>query len=428
MITYRWVRLALAAAAAVAAVAVAVRLRRRSAPSGARPAPDSARGLTPGAVQDPPPGRESAEPWPPAPILGTPTAADLARLARRPDAPEPSPRSTPRTPRPPLDEAVRRRVVRWGSTAVALGVLVFAAQALETAVFSEEPATEVTSEAVVRLCDPPEAPGGDAEPGPVHCDEGERIVDEAWSDGAGGGRGTAFVESAPPSLPPPVSNDTGAPERAEPYGAAPDRDCTPSARAPVVRRPDPRAVRAVNRQWARIERWLKANAPATYRTLAGPARARTIAVAEAQMGLRFPDDLKASLLRHNGARSSGTSAGFPFFLHTIADVRGIRDAWRSLCAIDGEDGTDPRTEWWDGRMIPIGADGLGNHLVIDSVRRDVGESDHEGSLGFTPGDVPIRSHHALLRMTADALESGGSIGYWRPVVDGGELSWEVEDA
>ncbi|WP_449065183.1 SMI1/KNR4 family protein [Planomonospora algeriensis] len=327
----------------------------------------------------------------------------------------------------------RRRVVRWGSAAITLCVLVFAAQALETAVFSKEPATEVTYGFATGLCDPPETAGGHGEPGLVHCGEGERIEDEAWSDGAGEGRGTAFVESAPPSVPPPVSDDTGeagAPEGAEPYGAAPDRDCAPAVRtAAAVRRPDPRTVRAVNRQWARIERWLKANAPETYRTLAGPARARTIAVAEAQMGLRFPDDLKASLLRHNGARSSGRAWGFPFFLYRIADVRTIRDTWRSLCAIDGEDEAgDPRTAWWDGRMIPIGADGLGNHLVIDSVRRDVGESDHEGSLGFAPGDVPIRSHHALLRMTADALESGGPIGYWRPVVVEGELSWEVEDA
>ncbi|MFD2348759.1 hypothetical protein ACFSTC_04110 [Nonomuraea ferruginea] len=79
-----------------------------------------------------------------------------------------------------------------------------------------------------------------------------------------------------------------------------DADCRPGSATPRVRKPDPKVTRAVNRQWRRIETWLKANAPRSYRTLGKPAKAGTIAVAEAQMGLRFPDDLKASLLRHNG--------------------------------------------------------------------------------------------------------------------------------
>ncbi|GGK46519.1 hypothetical protein Ppa06_02820 [Planomonospora parontospora subsp. parontospora] len=445
-VTYRWVRLALATAVVVAAVAAAVRLRRRPAPSGAQPAPGegAVRGMrVPGGREDPPRGSAPDSPpdsapgspaWPPVPVLGAPTAADLARLAREPYEPKPLP-----PPRPPLDEATRRRVVRWGSAVIALCVLVFAAQALETAVFSEEPATEVTAEAVVTMCDPPEAAGGreGMEPGLIDC--GKDGLGDGWTgDGAwiaGAGGGTGFTEPAP--TPAPASSGgpestggtggTGAAE-AEPTGTVPDRDCSPAVRAPVVRAADPRVVRAVNRQWRRIERWLKANAPETHRRLPGPARARTIAVAEAQMGLRFPDDLKASLLRHGGsAGGDPESWGFPFFLHSSMDVRGIRDTWRRLCGIDAEDLTDPRTEWWDGRMIPVGEDGLGNHLVVDSVRRDVGETDHEGDMDFAPGGVPIRSHHALLRMTADALESGGSIGYWRPVASGGTLDWRIED-
>ena len=87
-------------------------------------------------------------------------------------------------------------------------------------------------------------------------------------------------------------------------------------------------TRAVNRQWRRIETWLKANAPKSYSTLGKPGRARTIAVAEAQMGLRFPDDLRASLLRHDGAVSAKDAWAFGFLGNWNQGVRGIRDTWR----------------------------------------------------------------------------------------------------
>jgi hypothetical protein len=76
-------------------------------------------------------------------------------------------------------------------------------------------------------------------------------------------------------------------------------------------------------------------------------------------------------------------------------------------------------------MLPFGADGMGDHLVIDSVWRDVGDTDHEGSMSFRPGGVRIHSYYALLKATADALENGGSIGFWKPEVVAGELDWEV---
>ncbi|GAA3165148.1 hypothetical protein GCM10010466_65010 [Planomonospora alba] len=418
LITLRWVRLALAAGAAAAAVAAAVaavRLRSRPAPPGARRAPGTgtagggaARRESSAAGTVPEEDREgkTAEPWPPVPVLGTPTAADLARYARRPYEPRPLP---PR--RPPLDGTARRRPARWGSAAAALCLLAVAATALESAVFSEEapegPAyveehyfsdDQLPLVLADRDCTTPVR----LEDGRLHarCTAATPGPDRA----APGGDGAAGPPGEPGSL--------------TAVRSGPDRDCGPRTAAPVVRRIDPEVTRAVNRQWARIERWLRANAPATHRSLARPARARTIAVAEAQMGLRFPDDLRASLLRHDG---------FPHFLrYAGVGVRGIRDTWRSLCASDGVDTADPRTDRWDGRMIPVGADGLGNHLVVDSVRRDVGETGHGGAVSFTPGGVRIRSYHALLRTVADALEGGGSVGRWRPVARDGALGWEIE--
>ncbi|MBB5781202.1 cell wall assembly regulator SMI1 [Nonomuraea jabiensis] len=116
------------------------------------------------------------------------------------------------------------------------------------------------------------------------------------------------------------------------------------------------------------------------------------------MGLRFPDDLRASLLRHDGSVFLDDTWASGFLGNSNASVAEILDNWRGLCEIDGDnegDGSDAdaRTEWWDGRMLAVGADGMGNHLVVDSVQRDVGTTDHEGSMS------------SLLRATADAMRT-----------------------
>lgn len=302
--------------------------------------------------------------YPPEPVLGVPAAEDLRRYAAEP-APDP---------------VVRRRLVRWGSVAVALAVLAAGTYWMESEVF--------------------------------HGSRAEVAWGKAHSYGTPMASPTdeLRVEETPPTTPPTTLPTTPP--------TTPDADCRPWRGEPQVRRPAPRVTRAVNRQWRRIEKWLRANAPKSHRALAKPARARTIALAETQMGTRFPDDLKASLLRHNG--------GLAVLGHWAHGVRSIRDTWRMLCGIDSVDvDGDARGDWWDGRMIPFAADGSGNYLVVDSVQRDIGNSDHEGSMDFTFGDVPIRSYYALLKMTADALESGDPIAYWKPVVINGVLDWEI---
>ncbi|GGS99833.1 hypothetical protein GCM10010156_67370 [Planobispora rosea] len=447
LLSSRWVRLALAAAVTVTVVAAVLRvrgLRRAAGGPRARTTPGTARDrrvpqsagapaeASPGEDTAPPaPGSPPSQPWPPVPILGTPTDADLARHATRPYEPKPRPPHAPRPLRPSLGEAARRRVVRWGGAAIALCVLVFAAQALETAVFSKEAAgPEYTEEHIYpedlqdlfddRECTPPtrEASGMlrtfcTAEtPEPVTGDGGALTAD-------------AMPGTAPPSTGDPVARPPAEPAGEGPDGTVPDDDCRPGTGRPVIRKIDPRVTRAVNRQWRRIERWLKTNAPRSHRTLAPPARARTIAIAEAQMGLRFPDDLRASLLRHNGSVSADRTWGFGFLGNESMSVRGIRDTWRGLCEIGADGYGDPRGDWWDGRMIPVGDFGTGDKLVVDSVRRNVGKTDHAGTTDFAPGGVRIRSYHALLKMTADALETGGTVGYWKPVVIDGELEWDV---
>ncbi|SEG85051.1 hypothetical protein SAMN05444920_105457 [Nonomuraea solani] len=192
-------------------------------------------------------------------------------------------------------------------------------------------------------------------------------------------------------------------------------NCSPSPRPVTVRPIDPQVRRAVDRQWRRVERWLKANAPLTYRTLRPPGKARTIAIAEAQMGVDFPDDLRASLLRHNGSRGAagfgfgtgpGTGLGTGPGGAVNLGIREIRDAWRRLCRPDR---TQPPAEDWNGRKIPfLRHGGSTEYAAVDSAGRDSG----------------LSSYYALMRAVADALEQGGEFHGQRPAVERGVLRWQ----
>ncbi|GAB2907721.1 SMI1/KNR4 family protein [Nonomuraea fastidiosa] len=208
--------------------------------------------------------------------------------------------------------------------------------------------------------------------------------------------------------------------------ARPETGRTTSGRAVTIRPIDPEVRRAVNRQWRRIERWLKANAPRTYRELGRPGRARTIAIAEAQMGVRFPDDLRASLLRHNGAAGFGFGAD-PDGVSNLP-IREIRDTWRRECGHDPTDsGDDPWRELWSGRMIPFlaftgRADGSATYALIDSADGTVGWDDGSAGMGRR-----LPSYYALMRAVADALENGTEFDGRRPAVERGVLRWEYAD-
>ncbi|MFB9209711.1 hypothetical protein ACFFV7_51605 [Nonomuraea spiralis] len=187
-------------------------------------------------------------------------------------------------------------------------------------------------------------------------------------------------------------------------------NCAPSPRPIDPRRVAPEVKRAVDAQWRRIERWLRTHAPRTYRTLGAPVRARTIAVAESQTGLDFPDALRASLLRHNGSRGAGVF-GFRPGARAHLTVRGMRDAWREMCARD-----QPGS--WDGLLIPFlsytAPDGGVAYAVVSSA---------DGTVTGATGRR-LKSSYTLLRTVADALERGGTIDGRRPAVSGGLLRWK----
>ncbi|WP_281356298.1 SMI1/KNR4 family protein [Acrocarpospora macrocephala] len=170
-----------------------------------------------------------------------------------------------------------------------------------------------------------------------------------------------------------------------------------------------------------MERWLARKAPATYKKLARPATQRAIAKAEAAMGMRFPDDLRASLLRHDGGGSWGFGPA-PFY--ELMSAKYIHSDWKMLCGIvlDGASG-ELDTSWWDGHLIPFAAAHDGGNLFIDSRTGKTGDYFNETGLTYE-GDVVWPSYLALLKATARSLETGKPIRGWRPAVDKGELNWD----
>ncbi len=351
LITSRPVRLALAVAlvAGVAAGLVVARRRRAAvpAPAAPRPAPPQDAGD--------PAGRG------PEPVLGWPTSEDLERYDR-PEAGAPIARLLDGLPR--IERPRGRKAQRMTAALVALGLLALGAQMLDNAVFGPEPGPSSGRAAYV---------GGYAEPAPA-VPSADPVTDEP-------------VAQPPPSRDPACAlRKTGS--------------TTPAAR-PVSRR----VTAAVNRQWRRIERWLKAHAPRTYASLNGPAGRRLVATAEARLGTRVPDSLRASLLRHNGARGP---AAFRFSSnYAIMGARGLVSSWPDACEMGGG--------------VPFAYDSdFGGYLVTNSATGGVGSADWE--LPYFEDEWS--SYYALLKATADALAEGGPVGGSVPVVREGVLEWK----
>jgi cell wall assembly regulator SMI1 len=214
-------------------------------------------------------------------------------------------------------------------------------------------------------------------------------------------------------------------EPAEAAATAAAVDCDPMPRAPAVRRPKAAATRRVDAAWHRIERRLARWAPKTYRRLNPPASPQALARAEAALGRRLPDELKASLLRHDGGQF------ILWWLYEPIGVDEIVQDWRRRCEIardapwspdDYPDAdADPEGLWWHGGVVPFTRDGGGNSLVIDRKGR-VGEFSHEVGLSFG-GDTGWRSYAAFLEDVADSLESGEPLRDSPPSVRAGGLEW-----
>ncbi|MEV6161697.1 SMI1/KNR4 family protein [Streptomyces sp. NPDC052052] len=178
----------------------------------------------------------------------------------------------------------------------------------------------------------------------------------------------------------------------------------------------------VQDSWNRIDAWLREHAPHTFATLRPPAGDKEIAAAQEELGVTFPPDLVASLLRHNGALD-GPEA-FLFSTHDrLLGVSGIlRDTGFMRAIAEDLDEEEAKSYWHHG-YVKFGSYGAtSDGLMIDCrTGRDsfgaIGRFFDETGTSFGQAD----SLGGYLAELADQLEVGQGAG---AVTFNGRLFWE----
>ncbi len=117
--------------------------------------------------------------------------------------------------------------------------------------------------------------------------------------------------------------------------------------------------RTIAQAWQRIEKWLAKNAPACYANLAPSASEDAIRATEAAIGRRLPDDLCASLARHDGEKNEVDTVMGPALLA----LDRIVEEWRSFDRLKRKEGFDD--DWWRPDWVPFATDGAGNFWCAD---------------------------------------------------------------
>lgn len=166
----------------------------------------------------------------------------------------------------------------------------------------------------------------------------------------------------------------------------------------------------VQASWTRIDAWLREHAPRTFATLRPPAGDAEIAAAQEQLGVTFPPDLVASLLRHNGALEGPEAFQFDSGDRPLG-LSGILGDTRFMRGID--QGADGETEgYWLHDYVKFGSyDVTSDGLLVDCCTgRDsfgaVGRFFDETGTRFGEAD----SLGEYLAEEADQLERGQDAG------------------
>ncbi|MDR7275947.1 AAA family ATPase [Catenuloplanes atrovinosus] len=193
-------------------------------------------------------------------------------------------------------------------------------------------------------------------------------------------------------------------------------------------RPDPGVTSRVDGAWQRIETWLAAKAPASRQTLRPAADPAAIDAAQRRMSVRFPPDLVASLLRHDGTTAEQTDA-FPLpFDYRPLSTTEIADTWQQQCDMLAGTPILAGGGWWDAGYVPF-AGGPEIGLLLVDQRPDgfgtVGDFHNDGGVRF--GEWRPASIAELLERTATSLETGEPFaGRYRPALAGDRLEWIIQ--
>ncbi|MFC8272482.1 SMI1/KNR4 family protein [Streptomyces sp. NPDC057271] len=177
----------------------------------------------------------------------------------------------------------------------------------------------------------------------------------------------------------------------------------------------------VQGSWTRIDAWLREHAPRTFATLRPPAGDEEIAAAQEELGVTFPPDLVASLLRHNGALEGPEAFRFSTG-DRLLGVSGILGDTAFMRGID--QGVDGEAEdYWLRGYVKFGSHDVTSDGLLMDCRT---ERDSFGAIGrfFDETGTSFGQAHSLggyLAELADMLEHGQDAGV---VTFNGRLFWE----
>lgn len=190
--------------------------------------------------------------------------------------------------------------------------------------------------------------------------------------------------------------------------------------------------------WLSIETWLERNTPAAYASLPAPASGESIRTMRTEFGRPIPDDLLASLARHDGSGelyilpAAHRLSGSRQIVEENARNRALETARRRH--VEQRHRERPHQfplrppYLWDSGWLPIAHDESGNGLFIDTTRGALGTMDRDSGAAF-PGNAAFGSLPALLEHVAEALHTGflDVWGGWKPYADeDGYLDWRQE--
>jgi len=166
--------------------------------------------------------------------------------------------------------------------------------------------------------------------------------------------------------------------------------------------------------WRRIEAWLAANAAPVAAGLNPPAPAGELADTERLLGVRFPEDVRASYLRHDGQAPDSPWMVDGWEWLSLERIRNEWKVWKEL--LDGgdfaeiesdADGLAVRTDWWNPAWIPLTYSGSGDHHCLDLAPGPRGTPGQIIEMWHDEGSRPVvaDSFRAWLMDFADALEA-----------------------
>ena len=171
----------------------------------------------------------------------------------------------------------------------------------------------------------------------------------------------------------------------------------------------------IDQTWNRVENWLRQNRPNYYSALGDGASESEIQQLEDTVGRRLPEEVRASLRRHNG---QDRNQPWVWCGQILMSCKEIASDWSSFKEsfdeddggwdedFEGEDGV--LQQWWNPGWIPWLSNGGGDFTCIDLAPAEGGTVGQVIDFGHDSGERPLLypSFTAFLVSFADRLEAG----------------------